>query len=233
MLIAACRIGQRVTAVAGAVPACARTVRRLLRAGRIGTVIHVSCIDRSASRSLDAAGPEYVQLLAYGADHLAWIRDLLGVEPVKVLARCGRVPWRPEQHGSLTEAFLEMANGVHVQYHGSLASNLDHHQLWIDGERGVLRTDGRLVWFRKAGWPRFVPVAGSLGRRADSSSSPAARAAARLERLASIRRGTATVASRDDRLPLALAEAVMRADRSGRPVTMAPSAAAISDDPAS
>lgn len=206
---------------------------RLLRAGRIGTVTHVTCIDRSASasESLGAASPEYVQLLAYGADHLAWIRDLLGVEPVRVLARCGRVPWRPEQHGSLTEAFLEMASGVHVQYHGSLASNRDHHELWIDGERGVLRTDGRLVWFRKAGWPRFVPVAGSLGRRADPSTSPAARAAARHQQLGAVQHGAAPAASGDDRWPLALAEAVMRADRSGRPVTMGPSAATTSDDP--
>ena len=76
-----------------------------------------------------------------------------------------------------------MASGVHVQYHGSLASDRDRHELWIDGERGALRTDGYLVWFRRKGWPRFAPVAVSFRGLADAASSPAARAAARRERL--------------------------------------------------
>jgi hypothetical protein len=213
--------------VAGAPPAHAQITARLLRAGWIGTVTHVSCVDRRARgvECLGAGEIDYVQLLAYGADHLASIRDLLEVEPVWVMARCGRVPWQVERHGSLTEAFLEMASGVHVQYHGSLASNRDHHELWVDGERGVLRTDGRLVWFRKAGRPLFVPVAGSLQRWVDASS-PVARAAARRERLGAVERGEALFAVGDDDLwPLAMADAVIRADRSGRPVAVDGSAA--------
>ena len=214
--------------MASAPPAHAQITTRLLRAGRIGTVTHVSCVDRRARgmESLGAGEIDYVQLLAYGADHLTWIRGLLEVEPVRVMARCGRVPWQLERHGSLTEAFLEMASGVHVQYHGSLASNRDNHELWIDGERGVLRTDGRLVWFRKTGWPAFAPVAGTLRQWVDASS-PAARAAARRERLEAVERGEALSAVGDDDVwPLAMAEAVIRADRSGRPVGVEPVRAA-------
>jgi predicted dehydrogenase len=197
-------------------------MKRLLRAGRIGTVTHVSCVDWRARgvESLGSAEIDYVQLLAYGADHLAWIRDLLEVDPVRVMARCGRVSWQFEPHGSLTAAFLEMAGGVHVQYHGSLVSNRDHHELRIDGGRGVLRTDGRVVWFRKTGRSLFVPVAGSLRRWVDAPS-PAARAAARRERLGAVERGEALSAvGEDDLWPLAMAEAVVRADRSGRPVAV-------------
>jgi hypothetical protein len=208
--------------MAGTPSAHAPTIARLLRAGRIGTVTHVSCVDRRARgvESFGSAEVEYLQLLAYGADHLARVRDLLGVDPVRVMARCGRMPWQFERHGSLTAAFLEMASGVHVQYHGSLASSHDHHELWIDGERGVLRTDGRLIWFRKTGWPRFVPVAASFRGWTDASSSPAARAAARHERLGTFKRGEAPAINDHDWWPLAMAEAVMRADRSGRTVAV-------------
>jgi hypothetical protein len=213
--------------VAGALPAHGQITARLLRAGRIGTVTHVSCVDRRA-RAVESPGAgeiDYVQLLAYGADHLAWIRDLLGVDPVRIMARCGRAPWQSKPHGALTKAFLEMASGVHVQYHGSLVANRDHHELWIDGERGALRTDGRLVWFRKAGWPRFVPVAGSLQRWVDASS-PSARAAARRARLGAFERGDPPAAVGDDDLwPLTMAGTVIRADRSGRPVAINGSAA--------
>jgi predicted dehydrogenase len=203
-------------------PAHIQTIGRLLRAGRIGTVTHVSCVDRRARsmESLPSSEVEYLQLLAYGADHLAWIRDLLGADPVQVMARCGRAPWQ-EPNGSLTEAFLAMAGGVHVQYHGSLASDRNRHELWIDGECGVLSADGYLVWFRKKGWPRFAPVAASFRGLADAASSSAARAAARRERLGALERGDPAGALDDhDRRSLAIAEAVIRADRSGRLVAM-------------
>jgi hypothetical protein len=228
VLGAARRVGRRVVKMAGGPPAHAHIMARLLRAGRVGTVTHVSCVDRRAlGVERGGAGEiDYVQLLAYGADHLAWIRDLLGVDPVRIMARCGRVPWQSKPHGALTDAFLEMASGVHVQYHGSLAANRDHHELRIDGERGVLRADGRLVWFRKAGWPLFVPFAASHRRWADASSSPSARAAARRERLGAVERGEALFAvGGADLWPLTMAGAVIRADRSGRPVAINGSAA--------
>jgi predicted dehydrogenase len=204
-------------------PAHVQTIARLLRADRIGTVTHVSCVDRRARGVERLASPEveYLQLLAYGAEHLAWIRALLGVDPMRVMARCGRTPWQSGPHGSLTEAFLAMTGGVHVQYHGSLASDRDRHELWIDGERGVLRTDGYLVWFRRRGWPRFAPVAASFRGFADAPSSPAARAAARRDRLGALERGDLAAAVDDhDRWSLAIAEAVIRADQSGRLVSM-------------
>jgi predicted dehydrogenase len=223
LFVAARRLDRRALTMAGTPPAHIQTMGRLLRAGRIGTVTHVSCVDRRA-RSVTSLLPseaDYGQLLAYGADHLAWIRDLLGVEPVRIMARCGRAPWQSESNGSLTEAFLAMAGGVHVQYHGSLASDRDRHELWIDGERGVLSADGYLVWFRKKGWPRFAPIAAPFRGLADAASSSAARAAARRERLGALERGDPAGAVDDhERWSLAIAGAVIRADRSGRLVAM-------------
>ena len=74
--------------MAGTPPAHVRTMARLLRADRIGTVTHVSCVDRRAQvvEPSPSVQVEYLQLLSYGADHLAWIRDLLGVDPVRVMA---------------------------------------------------------------------------------------------------------------------------------------------------
>jgi hypothetical protein len=206
--------------MAGRPPAHVQIMARLLRAGWIGTVTHVSCVDRRAPglERLASGAFEYLQLLAYGADHLAWIRDLLGVDPVRVIARC-RIVERLGPHGSLTEAFLAMASGVHVQYHGSVASDRDRHDVWIDGERGVLRTNGYLVWFRRRGWPRFAPVAASFRGWADAASSPAARAGARRERLGAFERGDPAAAVDDrDRWSLAIAGAVMRANQAGRSV---------------
>jgi hypothetical protein len=110
---------------------------------------------------------------------------------------------------------------VHVQYHGSLASDRARHELWIDGERGALRTDGYLVWLRRRGWPRFAPIAPSFRGWAEAASSPAARAGARRERLGAFERGDPAAAVDDhDRWSLAIAGAVMRADRAGRLVPM-------------
>ena len=219
MFVAARRVDRRAVTMAGTPPAHVQTMARLLRAGRVGTLTHISCVDRRA-RGVQAE-VEYLQLLAYGADHLAWIRHLLGVDPVRVMARCGGALSQSDPHGGLTEAFLAMASGLHVQYHGSLASDRDRHELWIDGERGALRTDGYLVWFRRKGWSRFAPVAASFRGWADAASSPGARAAARRERLGAFERGDPTAAVDDhDRWSLAIAGAVMRADRSGRLVAM-------------
>jgi hypothetical protein len=61
-----------------------------------------------------------------------------------------------------------MADGVRLQYHGSLTSNRREQTLWIDGAAGVLWTDRSRVWWRKRGWPVFVPL---LTRRARATEA--------------------------------------------------------------
>ena len=136
------------------------TLRQLIREGRIGTPTHVSCIDRRSdpARADGAANLDYAQVLALGADDLNRLRNILGRDPVRMLARCTRAAWSTYRHGSTTEAFVEMTGGLHIHYYGSLTSNRSEHALRLEGDRGVLWTDRSLIWWRKRGWPVFVPI---------------------------------------------------------------------------
>ena len=139
---------------------CEATLQQLVREGRVGTITHVSCVDR---RSCPAQGnflaqADYAQVLDVGAHHFDNLRSMLGVNPVSVMARCSKAPWSAYRHGSTTETLLEMDHNIHVQYHGSLTSNRNEHALWIEGDRGVLWTDRSRLWWRKRGWRFFLPI---------------------------------------------------------------------------
>jgi len=47
--------------------------------------------------------------------------------------------------------FLEMQDGLRVQYSGSFVGSRYEYNLWVFGERGELRTDRSRVWHRPAG----------------------------------------------------------------------------------
>jgi predicted dehydrogenase len=131
-----------------------------MRKNTVGTVTHVSCIDRCSRRAPndDLATAAYSQLLDTGAHHFDSLRSILGVNPVAVMARCTKAPWSEYHHGSTTEAVLTMESNIHVHYHGSLTSNRDEHSLWIEGDKGVMRTYRSRLWWRKRGWRFFVPL---------------------------------------------------------------------------
>jgi len=74
--------------------------------------------------------------------------------PAAVMARLTQT----DDGGSRTEAFLEVQGGTHVHYSGMLGDDAGSHILWIEGTKGSLRTDGRGIWWRKRGWPLFVPI---------------------------------------------------------------------------
>lgn len=138
---------------------CERALRELVRNGRVGVVTHVSCVDRRRHRpEANFMQADHAQLLQAAPDHFDSVRNILGLNPVSVFARCTKAAWSPYRHGSTSEAIVEMEAGVYVQYHGSLTSGRDEHSLWIDGDRGTLWTDRAHVWWRKRGWPLFVPV---------------------------------------------------------------------------
>jgi hypothetical protein len=153
-----------------------KTLGRML--GKVGSVSHVSCIDRRvASAPGTAAGTEYTQLHQCGLDHLLGASALLGSVPARVMARSSRPSQRAAAHGAVSEVFLELANGQHVQYFGSLAASHAERTIWIEGPLGSLRAQGKWVWFRKRGWPRFVPwrwvANGARGGAADADAAHA------------------------------------------------------------
>jgi predicted dehydrogenase len=135
-------------------------LQQLVQAEQVGTITHVSCIDKQMCLSTDPllAQGDYSQVLNVAVQHFDSLRSILGVQPMSVMARCSKAPWSAFQHGSTTEALLEMTHNIHIQYYGSLTSTRSEHALWIEGDKGVLWTDRRWMWWRKRGWRFFLPL---------------------------------------------------------------------------
>jgi predicted dehydrogenase len=204
---------------------CESTLQHLVRQGRVGTVSHVSCIDR---RSRPAQGNflaqiDYPQVLDVGAHHFDSLRSMLGVNPVRVIARCSKVPWSEYQHGSTTEALLEMEHNVHVQYHGSLTSNRHEHALWIEGDKGVLWTDRSRLWWRKRGWRFFLPIGARKVPAGDALKYPREGTETLLNQLkaAVVEKRLPETNGEDNLWTLSMIEAVMLSDETGTTVSIA------------
>jgi predicted dehydrogenase len=202
-----------------------RTLYHLIRAGKVGTVTHVSCTDRRArpTQGNFLAGAEYAQVLDVGAHHFDSLRSILGVHPVRVMARCRKAAWSEYRHGSTTEALLEMEHNIHVQYYGSLTSNRYEHALWIEGDRGVLWTDRRRIWWRQRGRRFFVPIRTHKVPSGDAMPYPREGTTTLLQQFRdAVCAGRRPETHGEDNLwTLAMLEAAMLSDRTGNAVRIA------------
>ena len=201
---------------------CEQTLRQLLRDGKAGTITHVSYVDRRARPAQDSflSQVEYAQVLDVGADHFDSLRSMLGVNPVRVMAQCGKAPWSAYLHGSTTEASLEMEHNIHVQYYGSLSCNRCESDLWIEGTKGILRADQKRVWWRKRGWKFFLPLRLAKIPRGDGLKYPREGTATLLDQLsAALRLNRLPETNGEDNLwTLSMVEAAMLSDRTGKVV---------------
>ncbi|MEO8464106.1 MAG: hypothetical protein ABI640_02105 [Gammaproteobacteria bacterium] len=187
----------------------ARLLRQFLTTGRLGAIGHVSCVDHRSSAG-NASSPEAsTQLVSVGCGHLMSVQALVATRPLNVMAE---LTARSPQDVS-TAAFVELEQGVHIQYFGSVGSGPDHHELWIEGTGGSLRTDGGNVLWRKRGWRFFVPLRFSLGRIGEDKDT------ARLAALAKVE--TAGKAPADSVDALALASAAIQSNEMGCVVPLA------------
>lgn len=204
---------------------CEQMLHHLVRAGHVGIVTHVSCIDRRARPAPGdfVAQVEYAQVLDTGVHHFESLRSILGVKPLCVLARCGKAPWSMYAHGSTTEACVEMENDIHVQYHGTLTSSRDEHTLWIEGNKGVLRADRTRVWWRKRGWRFFLPLRIRKTPPGDALQSPGAGTATSLDQLKAVVSGgqVPETNSEDHLWTLSMLEAVILSDKTRKAVPIA------------
>jgi len=204
---------------------CEQTLRNLLREGRAGTITHVSYIDHRArpAQGNFLSQVEYAQVLDVGAHHFDSLRSMLGVNPVRVMARCGKAPWSAYLHGSTTEASLEMENNINIQYYGSLTSNRYESALWIEGDKGVLRADQTRVWWRKRGWRFFLPLRMAKIAPGDALKYPREGTATLLDQLDKAVRlkKIPETSGEDNLLTLSMVEAVMLSDRTGKVVNVA------------
>ena len=204
---------------------CEQTLRELVHAGKVGAVTHVSYVDR---RTRTFQGNflnhvDYAQLMDAGVHHFDSLRSILGVNPVRVAGRCGKAPWSMYQHGSTTQAIIEMENNIHIQYYGSLTSNRAESALSIEGEKGILRTDHKRVWWRKRGWKFFFPVRRVKIPARKELGHPRHSAAAVLDQLVSaVRLKPLPQANDEDHLwTLAMVEAAMLSDKTGKLIEIA------------
>ena len=117
---------------------------------RVGAISHVSCIDRRviSGAGSAAAGMPCRQLISFGLARLENLCALVGAQPVRVMARCDE---------TTSEVFLELAGNLQIQYFGKLGASHDEQSLWVEGPRGSLRAAGAVLWWRKRGWPKFLP----------------------------------------------------------------------------
>jgi hypothetical protein len=146
---------------------CRKAINRFLQKHRIGAIGHISCIDRR-SRISDSPGENGLatDIAAASADRLAEICDLLGYEPASVTVQSQR-----NERVTSLQAFLQVNSQTGIHYFATFGDGPREHELWIEGSEGSLRTDGNSVWWRKRGWPVFIPTRIGLFGTASKSRS--------------------------------------------------------------
>ena len=146
---------------------CRKAINRFLRKDRIGAIGHVSCIDRHSRIAETPDGNDLtVAFAAASADRLGGICDLLGHEPKSVTARS-----MSNNRVASLQAFLQVDAQFELHYFATFDDGPIEHELWIEGSEGSLRTDGNSVWWRKRGWPVFIPTRIGLFGAASRSRS--------------------------------------------------------------
>jgi predicted dehydrogenase len=141
-----------------------RTVRRFIEEGQLGEILNVNFVDRrrmpSRTQGSWMATMRYPQLQEIAVHHFDSLRSFFQRRPLSIMARV----WNPSRtdyvHGACTQALIEMEGCLHINYLGCLASNKFSYGLWIEGERGLLWTNRKFVWWRAAGkrLPKMVKL---------------------------------------------------------------------------
>ena len=137
-----------------------RTLRQLIRQGRVGKVLSATCVARRRrpGKGTVLGTMDYPQITDVGVHNFDSLRGMLGIDAVAVSFRVSNPPWSDYRHGAVTEALIEMEGDVAVQYLGTLTSDRDEYSLWVEGEEGVLWTNRARVSWRKKGWRFFMPL---------------------------------------------------------------------------
>lgn len=199
-----------------------RTLRHLIRDERVGRVISATCISRRRrpGKGTFLGTMDYPQIVDVGVHHFDSLRSILGLNAVAILCQVNNPLWSDYSHGAITQALIEMERDVSVQYLGTLTSNRDEYSLWIEGDRGVLYTDRKRVWWRKRGWRFFLPVKKVTVPNGDELPYPREGTTSLLDGLkAAVFNGAVPeTGARDNLQTLAVVEAGKRSAEEGRRV---------------
>jgi len=139
-----------------------RTLRKLLDEKKLGRIDAVFCVDRRDQPS-GTQGPwvksmQEPFLTEIAVHHFDSFRYLFNAKPAYVWARSYNPPGSDYDQNGAAEAFIEMQDGLCIQYSGSFVGSRYEFDLLIRGELGDLRTNRSKVWWREKGSGSFSEV---------------------------------------------------------------------------
>jgi predicted dehydrogenase len=204
-----------------------RTVRRLLDEGAVGQIGTALCIDRRDQPGA-TQGPWVQQIeepfiTEIAVHHFDSFRYLFDREPVTVLANSYQPPLSDYRGRAALDAVIEMADGLLIQYGGTMVATRYEFGLWVEGSDGELWTDRRHVWTRPKGRHFFRRTKLVAVPPGDEERYPRGGTVSLLNQFRdAVTRGQAPETSGADNLwTLAMVEASMRSAREGRRVEIA------------
>lgn len=202
-----------------------RTVRELVREGRLGRIDSATFVDRRHMPS-HTEGPwlatiDYPQLQEVAIHHFDSLRAFLGLAPTSITVKVWNPPWSDYQHGASTEALLRF-DGVRVQYTGTLLSHRFSVSIWIEGEEGVVWTNRKRVFWRPKDSRWWRPLRNVAAPPGDEAKYPGEGTTSLLNSLRdAVTKGTRAETHGGDNIwNVAMVEAGKLSDREGRTVTI-------------
>jgi len=203
-----------------------RTVRRAVQDGVVGNIMSVTLIDRrrlpSSEQGPWVAQMEYPHLKEIAIHHFDSLRSFFGCNPVKIAAHAFNPPGSDYRHGACTQALIEMERGIHIQYLGTLTSHRYAFNLWIEGEKGVLWSNRKWVFFRPRGSRWFRPIKQVQVPKGDEAPYPREGTTSLLNSLrdAVVSDREAETSGRDNLWTLAMVQAGVRSVSEGRTINI-------------
>lgn len=203
-----------------------RTIQRLLQEGFLGAVDNAIMIDRR-HQPAHTEGPwlakiQYPQLQEIATHHFDSLRSFFGTQPRNIALRAWNPGGSDFAHGAHTEALIEFER-TRVQYLGTMLSHRYGFSLWIEGEKGVLWTNRKLVAWRPKGSRLFRPLRNDRVPQGDERPYPQGGTTSLLNSLRDAVRSNAPAATRgDDNIwTVAMVEAGKLSDQQRRTVDIA------------
>lgn len=203
-----------------------RTLKARLAEGLLGQVDHMQLVDRrrmpKGSEGEWLFRVRFPQLQEIAIHHFDSLRAFAGKPPVAVTARVWNPPWSDYARGASTEAFVDFGD-LQVQYLGTLMSHRFGFSLWVEGEKGVLWTNRKYVFFRPAGSRWFRPLRNLRVPPGDEKPYPQGGTTSLLDSLvAAVRDGVPAETRAEDNIwTVAMVEAARRSHEEARRVTLA------------
>jgi predicted dehydrogenase len=139
--------------------AAERTVRRMIDDEVAGRLASVVCVDRrdqpANTQGTWVKGVDHPFLSEIAVHHFDSFRYLFNRQPSSVMTTSYNPRGSTYEHRAAIEALVELDGGLPIQYAGTMVATKYEFSLWIEGEKGDIRTDRNRVWWRPRGQRSF------------------------------------------------------------------------------